>query len=97
MKGDFTRFTDRPSRHYTGVLKQQGRVDLDADWNEYVQIRERLGRIESRDVIGACGVPKHGGGFRIGVTPPADDLTISPGRIYVDGLLCEHEPGSPVP
>src|SRR5205807_2492584 len=27
--------------------------------------------------------------FRIGLTPDGSDLTISPGRIYVGGLLCE--------
>ena len=30
MKGDFTRFTHHPGKHYSRVLKQQGRVDLDA-------------------------------------------------------------------
>ena len=55
MKGDFTRLTFDPRKHYTGVLKQQGRVDLDADWNEYVEIRDYLSRTEAQDVIGLCG------------------------------------------
>ena len=38
MGGDYTRFTFDPKKHYAGVLKQQGRVDLDADWNELVEI-----------------------------------------------------------
>lgn len=36
MKGDFTRRTFKKEKHYSGVLKQQGRVDLDEDWNESV-------------------------------------------------------------
>ena len=34
MRGDFTRDTFDPTRHYSGVLLQQGRVQLDADANE---------------------------------------------------------------
>jgi len=33
-----------------------------------------------------------GGGFKIGLTPDGSDLAISPGRIYVDGVLCELDP-----
>jgi hypothetical protein len=91
MKGDFTRFTFDRSKHYAGVLKQQGRVDLDADWNEYVEIQAYLDRTEARDVIGPCGAPKHGGGFKIELKPGGQDLSISAGRIYVDGLLVELE------
>jgi hypothetical protein len=36
MKGDFSRFTFRPSKGYTSVRMQQGRVSLDSDWNEQV-------------------------------------------------------------
>ena len=34
MKGDFSRETFDRARHYSAVLLQQGRVQLDADWNE---------------------------------------------------------------
>lgn len=91
MKGDFTRFTHDPRKHYTRVLKQQGRVDLDADWNEAVEIFTRRDRIEAIDVIGRCGVPQDSNGFKIDATPDGSDLTITPGRIYVDGILCERE------
>jgi hypothetical protein len=96
MKLDGTQFTHRSYKHYTGVLKQQGRVDLDADWNEYVDIQKHLGRTEAKDVIGPCGAPKRGGGFKIDVAPDHKDLTISSGRIYVGGILCELE-ATPVP
>ncbi|MEI6900677.1 MAG: DUF6519 domain-containing protein, partial [Bacteroidota bacterium] len=34
MKGDFTRSTFNKEKHYHDVRMQQGRVMLDADWNE---------------------------------------------------------------
>jgi hypothetical protein len=95
MKGDFTRFTHNPAKHYSGVLKQQGRVDVDADWNEYVQIRDYLGRTETRDVIGRCGVPKNrDGSFKVVRLDDKHTIQVQsgkalPGRIYVDGILCE--------
>ena len=38
MKGDFSRITFDPKKHYSRVLMQQGRVQLDADWNEQAAI-----------------------------------------------------------
>ena len=65
MKGDFTRDTFDRTKHYSSVLMQQGRVQLDADWNE--QARLLLHRLEmlARDLIGWGGGPdpKAGGGF----------------------------------
>ena len=93
MKGDFTSFRNGHSKRYTGVLKQQGRVDLDADWNEHVEIQEYIRNTIEKDVIGACGVPNYGSGFTVNWDAGRQDLTISPGRIYVDGILCELEEG----
>ena len=87
MKGDFSRFTHDPTKHYSGVLKQQGRVDLDADWNEEVGIEQFQRRTRGRDVIGLSGAPLAGGGFLIGVDGQGE-LTVSAGRLYVDGILC---------
>jgi hypothetical protein len=88
MKGDFTRFRFDPSKRYARVLKQQGRVDLDADWNEAGAIEAYLDGTRAKDVIGLCGAPKKNGGFLVGPAP-LGDLTLSAGRMYVDGLLCE--------
>jgi hypothetical protein len=44
MKGDFSRWTFDPRRHYTAVLMQQGRVQLDSDWNEQAAMLEHLDR-----------------------------------------------------
>ncbi|HLF28951.1 MAG TPA: DUF6519 domain-containing protein [Anaerolineae bacterium] len=91
MKGDFTRSTFRSEKHYSSVRMQQGRVQLDADWNEHVEIQTHLAQAQSVDVIGPWGAPNTGGGFRMGITPDGNDLTISAGRMYVDGILCENE------
>ena len=62
MKGDFSRFTNK---YYNRVLKQQGRADLDSDWNEYVEGREYADRKKTKDIIGDCGVPTEDAGFAI--------------------------------
>jgi hypothetical protein len=65
MKGDFTRNTHNPDKHFLRVLMQQGRVQLDADWNEQVFIL--LGYIQTlaTDLIGPYGGPKNNCGFEI--------------------------------
>ena len=89
MSGDYSRKRFNPENHYQGVLRQQGRVDLDSDWNEYVDIQDRRWRAESIDVIGRCGVPSETpDGFKIALT--AGELTVGQGRIYVDGHLAEN-------
>ena len=89
MKGDFSRQTFDPKKHYSSVQMQQGRVQVDADWNEQQAINQYRIETETKDVIGKCGVPKKGGGFKI--EKAEGDLTISPGRIYVGGILCQLE------
>ena len=98
MKGDFSRQTANPQKHYTAVLMQQGRVQVDADWNEQLAVNQHRTETEAKDMIGPGGVPLEEGGFKIDFTPDSNDLTISPGRIYIDGILCELEatPFTPV-
>lgn len=98
MKGDFTRRTFRSGNHYRGVLMQQGRVQLDADWNEQLDIQLHHDETTARDVIGPHGGPQGAAGFAItdpkGGDPrdcPPDDLWLSHGRYYVDGILCEND------
>lgn len=94
MKGDFTRSTFDSRKHYSSVRMQQGRVQLDADWNEQMDIVGHRIETEAVDVIGRCGFPKHNPGFEI--TKLTGDLLIGPGRAYVDGILCELEAGPEV-
>ncbi len=65
MKGDFSRFTFDSKKHYTRVLQQQGRVRLDADWNEMVEIHCHDLRNVMRDLIGPYGGPIDNCGFKI--------------------------------
>ncbi len=90
MKGDFTRSTFKPEKKYSGVRMQQGCVQLDADWNEHIDISSHRINTGARDSIGPCGAPQDGGGFKIDHTADNKNLTISHGRIYVDGILCEN-------
>ena len=88
MAGDYTRVTFDPYRDHAGVLMQQGRVTLDADWNELVDLVYRRLRAETIDIIGRCVVPKETpDGFRIGLS--GGTLTIGRGRAYVHGILTE--------
>ncbi|MCP3137400.1 DUF6519 domain-containing protein [Pyxidicoccus xibeiensis] len=99
MKGDFTRFTFDPGKHYDSVLMQQGRVQTDADWNEQVQIAAHRNRIEMLDIIGNTGAPQDlsaggRGAFLVFYAPDAQNvnqLFINHGRYYVDGLMVESE------
>ena len=70
---------------------QQGRVQLDADWNEQGAISRYRTETEAVDVIGGCGAPIHAAGFEI--TTDGKTLFIGGGRYYVDGLLAENDAG----
>ncbi len=89
MKGDFSRDTFDPKKHYARVLMQQGRVQTDADWNEHAAIDEHRDTTTAYDVIGACGAPVHDAGFAI--TSDGKSLAIGKGRFYVDGILVEND------
>jgi photosystem II stability/assembly factor-like uncharacterized protein len=67
VKADITRSTFRRDSHYSAVRLQQGRVQIDADFNEQVDIAGHRSRVTTRDVIGPSGVPESGGGFKLGV------------------------------
>jgi hypothetical protein len=107
MKGDFSRSTFDPRKHYSSVRMQQGRVQLDADWNEQADILLHQLRTQMADLLGTGAAATQG--FVITVkqaeTPfPADnldepgayptalpDFEIGAGRCYVNGILCENE------
>jgi hypothetical protein len=75
MKGDFSRNTFDPLRHYSRVLMQQGRVQLDADWNEQTEILLHYLRTLACDIIGPHAGPLGALGFDIltGDTADADN------------------------
>ncbi|MFG3689644.1 DUF6519 domain-containing protein [Micromonospora sp. NPDC047740] len=88
MKGDISRSTFDQRRHATSVRKQQGRVDLDADWNEQQDIQGHLRATALTDVVGAAGAPLVDGAFAL---TGGADLKLSAGRYYLDGVLCEND------
>jgi Family of unknown function (DUF6519) len=91
VRGDFSRSTFRADKHYSGVLMQQGRVQVDADWNEQQAIERHRSEAHGADVIGPSGAPQTNPGFGIELSPGADDLRIGHGHFYVDGILCEND------
>lgn len=95
MKSDISRQTFNRRKHYSKVIMQQGRVQIDADWNELQDIQAHRGETQARDMIGPSGAPLSGG-FEVTFTPDGSDLVISPGSMYVDGILCELEPEAAV-
>lgn len=93
MKGDFTRDTFDPGKHFLRVLMQQGRVQVDADWNEQVAILLHYMQTLAADLIGPHGGPPADCGFEIqglSKTEQGIDFGIGTGRYYVDGILCEN-------
>jgi hypothetical protein len=71
MKADLTRLTFDATKHYRAVQQQQGRVQLDSDWNEQNDIAAHRVETETLDVVGPFGAPMHDDGFRL-VAKPAD-------------------------
>ena len=100
MSGDYSRNRFDPRADFAAVLMQQGRVQLDSDWNELVDILDRRLRAETVDLVsdgqhnpGVAVVPRETpDAFK--VLAAGGKLTIGRGRMYVDGLLAEnHGPG----
>jgi hypothetical protein len=93
MKADFTRSTFHPGKHFARVLLQQGRVQLDADWNEQAAILLHYLQTLAADIIGPRGGPADRCGFVVSSLtaskPVLNDFRIANGRYYVDGILCE--------
>ena len=87
MRVDLTRSTFRPEHGYSGVIIQQGRVQLDADANEATAIGLHRDRTTAFDVVGPHGAPRGDGGFAVSAVD--GDLLVAPGRIYVAGILVE--------
>ncbi len=94
MKGDFSR--PGSAGGYAGVLHQQGRVWLDADWNDEVLARLAQAHAENVDLFGGCAVPAPGTAFAVQPAPPGGVITDfgigggtgAAGRCYVDGIPC---------
>ncbi|RTL31684.1 MAG: hypothetical protein EKK47_07490 [Burkholderiales bacterium] len=99
MKGDFSRNSFDPLKHYSRVLQQQGRVELDADANERQAILLHSIRSLAADLIGPHGGPASGGFVLNDSYLDANNTSkhfiknfaIGKGHYYVDGWLCEND------
>jgi hypothetical protein len=100
MSGDISRdsFDRKRLRHYSRVLQQQGRVELDADGNEREAIQLHHLRSLAKDLIGPQGGPLTDLGFQIDIASDEttgkalpQDFVIRKGHYYVDGWLCEND------
>lgn len=98
MSGDYSRHRFDPRNHYAGVKMQQGRVQLDADWNEWTDAIDRHTRAETVDTFGVFPSPGISGVAVVSPQTPdaflievsGGGLSIGQGRMYVDGLLAEN-------
>lgn len=93
MKADITKDTFNVTKHFSRVLMQQGRVQLDADWNEQAGILLHYIQTLAKDLIGEHAGPKGNAAFEISEVSDTD-FKIGLGNYYVDGILCENEGGS---
>src|SRR5713226_5725722 len=93
FRGDFTRDTFAPFKHFARVLMQQGRVQLDADWNEQASILLHYIRTLGKDLVGPFGASSANAFFLSTVNDGSGNLQadfwIQRGDFYVDGILCE--------
>jgi len=95
MSFDTSRFSFHPWHDYFGVVMQQGRVQLDSDWNEWVAELGRRLQAGTMDTVGRAVVPRTTPeGFHI--LAPGGVLNIGVGRMYVDGLLAENHGKPPL-
>ena len=92
MSFDNSRYTFDPWKNFSGVVMEQGRVQLDADWNEWLAELARRIQAGTLDIYGhAAYPPTTPWAFLITATTGSPNtVTIGLGRMYVDGLLAEN-------
>jgi len=93
MSHDISRPTSSPWNDFLGVVMQQGRVQLDSDWNEWQAEVTRRIQAGTMDTIGLAVYPATTpNAFRIKASQVngVRQITIGAGRMYVDGLMVEN-------
>jgi len=102
MTPDISRDTFDPLKRFSRVVMQQGRVQLDSDWNEQAEILIHTIRQMFVDLVGPYAAPPapdpDPDNFQIGLLPippsgatdtTIKDLSVSKGQYYVAGILCD--------
>ena len=104
MGADLSRVRFDARHDHAEVILQQGRVLLDADWNELVALLDRRLRADAAD-LGSAGPAAGATGVAVvpATTPDAFKvsltggvLSIGRGRMYVDGLVAENHGRGPL-
>src|SRR5690348_5661398 len=98
MSFDASRFPFDPWKDFAGVVMQQGRVQLDSDWNDWLAILMRRIQAGTMDTVGRAVYPLTTPyGFKISTTQDASGrhVQIGAGGMYVDGLLAENHGPQP--
>jgi hypothetical protein len=97
MNGDLSRITFNPRKHFTRLVLQQGRVQIDADGNEQAAILLHYMRSLATDLIGQHGGPADltDGTKRIqrncGFAIIAANGSVSPAQFFPQNLLPEEQ------
>lgn len=94
MNGDLTRDTFDSRDGFTAVRAQQGRVMLDADHNEQVDIGLHDTRQGRQDLVGGSGAPADEPGF--GITLVGGQPRLGAGRYLVDGIRIRNDATQPL-
>lgn len=91
MKGDFSRITNLLTfdKNYSLLLMQQGRVQLDSDWNAQALIQWFKMQDLIRDLIGEHG--GRGDSFKIQSDNHNYNFVIGEGRYYLEGMVCQND------
>ena len=89
MKTEISRDGFNAGKRYSGVYQQQGRMIIDRDWNELMDVVKARLDAALFDVLGS-GSPR-GNGVQVQKDKPQSAVRLRPGSIYVDGV------GSTVP
>jgi hypothetical protein len=102
MTFDCSRFSFNSWNDYLGVVMQQGRVQLDSDWNEWLSELARRMQAGTMDTVGRAVYPTTTPfGFKINAfldNSGTQHVSIGAGRMYVDGLSAEnHGPAAAAP
>src|SRR5271165_2474292 len=84
MGSDRARISHDHRQLYRSVVMQQGRVTVEADWNEAQMISTEETRREALDFVGPAGTPDNG--YAVTLLPPGFDFQIGPGSMYVGGM-----------
>jgi hypothetical protein len=93
---DNSRYTFNPFNSYSSVVLPQGRVQLDADWNEFLAEIARRIQAGTLDTMGRAVYPvTTPNAFYISGSSAPYVVNIGQGRIYIDGILAENHGPTP--